>query len=348
MIIHDITRLIVLLSLHIVNEISNVDYYKILSGDGSGHRGDTLQGFACALSAFLLFFHVVEKSLDRKGIDLDMTGSRKAIYFIILCLVWPLMLPLEVQASPPDRSDGYTLPPHLIQSVTEQDLYEGMVCLGMLECPVLQEADCEKAFENVKDCVVRVIMGNAYGSGILWELTADRVIIATNSHVLAYWQQEDSCLLFPQGYFVEAKVLGLSSQYDVGFLEVDNGQFTYAELERLRSAAVEAEGYEQLEPGMSMFCVGAGPEAGEMLFHEAELEDRARYIADFGAVMLYGYGFARTGMSGGGMFDGYGRLIGMVTGGTQQNEVAGVPLPSMEEAYQEVVNEASRFAVQSE
>ena len=56
-------------------------------------------------------------------------------------------------ASPPDRSDGYTLPPHLIQSVTEQDLYEGMVCLGMLECPVLQEADCEKAFENVKDCV---------------------------------------------------------------------------------------------------------------------------------------------------------------------------------------------------
>ena len=122
------------------------------------------------------FFHVVEKSLDRKGIDLDMTGSRKAIYFIILCLVWPLMLPLEVQASPPDRSDGYTLPPHLIQSVTEQDLYEGMICLGMLECPVLQEADCEKAFENVKDCVVRVIMGNAYGSGILWELTADRVL----------------------------------------------------------------------------------------------------------------------------------------------------------------------------
>ena len=52
---------------------------------------------------------------------------------------------------------------------------------------------------------------------------------------------------------------------------------------------------------------------------------KAFSIADFGAVMLYGYGFARTGMSGGGMFDGYGRLIGMVTGGTQQNEVAGVP-----------------------
>ena len=196
------------------------------------------------------------------------------------------MLPFEVQAAP-DRSAGYTLPPHLIQSVTEQDLYEGMVCLGMLECPVLQEADCEKAFENVKDCVVRVIMGNAYGSGILWELTADRVIIATNSHVLAYWQQEDSYLLFPQGYFVEAEVLGLSVQYDVGFLSVDNGQFTYAELERLRRAAVESECYEQLEPGMEMFCVGAGPEAGEMLFHEAELEDRALHCGLWGGHVVW-------------------------------------------------------------
>ena len=75
------------------------------------------------------------------------------------------MLPFEVQAAP-DRSAGYTLPPHLIQSVTEQDLYEGMVCLGMLECPVLQEADCEKAFENVKDGFPE--MGRAGRSADSW------------------------------------------------------------------------------------------------------------------------------------------------------------------------------------
>ena len=179
--------------------------------------GETLYRVSHVPCLHFYFFHVVEKSLDRKGIDLDMTGSRKAIYFIILCLVWPLMLPLEVQASPPDRSDGYTLPPHLIQSVTEQDLYEGMVCLGMLECPVLQEADCEKAFENVKDCVVRVIMGNAYGSGIIWKLTPDKVVIATNRHVLDYWRDLDGYVYFPQGYYVDACILGVSGRQDVGF-----------------------------------------------------------------------------------------------------------------------------------
>ena len=42
-------------------------------------------------------------------------------------------------------------------------------------------------------------------------------------------------------------------------------------------------------------------------------------------------------MSGGGVFDGYGHLIGMITGGTQRNEIAAVPLPSLMEAWEEVM-----------
>ena len=138
---------------------------------------------------------------------------------------------------------------------------------------------------------------------------------------------------------MDEHIVGVSGKYDVGFLSVDNGQFTYDELEELRSIAMDQSVYEQLDSGDEMFCVGAGPgpEVGELLFHKAKLEERARYIEEFGTKMLYGYGFARTGMSGGGIFDGYGHLIGMVTGGTLQNEVAGVPLPAIVEAYQEIV-----------
>lgn len=264
-----------------------------------------------------------------------MAGNRKTIYFIILCLLLPLWPPLGVKAAQRDGS-AYTMPPHLIQTVTQQDVYKGMIALEMLRCPVLQTPDCEKAFENVKDCVVRVNMGNAYGSGILWELTAEQVIVATNRHVLEYWEDRDSYLYFPSGYFMDAEILGVSERYDVGFLAADNGQFTYEELERLRSAAVDQDIYGRLGRGEEMFCVGAGPEERELLFHEAQLEDKARYIEEFGTEMLYGYGYARTGMSGGGIFDGYGHLIGMVTGGTLQNEVAGVPLPDLVRAYEEI------------
>lgn len=254
-------------------------------------------------------------------------------------LLFPVILylaaaPSEVWAA---QQKEYTMPPHLIQSVTEQDAYESMVRLGMLECPVLETVDCEKAYESVNSCIVRVGMGNAYGSGILWKLTADEVIIATNRHVLDYWRDEDSYVLFPQGYYMDAEVLGVSEEKDVGFLSVDNGQFTYRELESLRRAPVESGVFEQLKQGDAMFCVGAGPETGEMIFYLAEMEDTHRYIDDFDSYMLYGHGYARTGMSGGGIFDGYGHLIGMLTGGTMRNEIAGVPLPDLAAAYQDIV-----------
>lgn len=279
----------------------------------------------------ILLCHRKERSRG-KGVDKKVI---RRFYLIILCLLLTRLPPLRAQAALQGMD---TLPPHLIQSVTQQEIYEGMVALGMLQCPVLKMPDCEKAFENVRSCVVRVNMGNAYGSGVIWDMTEESVIVATNRHVLDYWRETDSFLYFQQGYYMDADILGVSGKYDVGFLAVDNGQFTYDELEKLRSAAVNRTVYEQLEQGDEMYCLGAGPgpEVGELLFHKAELEERARYIADFGTEMLYGHGFARTGMSGGGIFDGYGHLIGMITGGTLQNEVAGVPLPAILEAYQEI------------
>lgn len=69
------------------------------------------------------------------------------------------------------------------------------------------------------------------------------------------------------------------------------------------------------------------------------MEDTDRYIETFGGEMLYGRGFAREGMSGGGMFDGCGRLIGLLTGGTYRNEIAGVPVDQVWEAYWEITGD---------
>ena len=241
-----------------------------------------------------------------------------------------LILPaIEVQAA---QEYEYTMPPHLIQSVSEQDIYAGLLALGMLECPVLEEPDLERVCDNVKNCVVRIDMGNAYGSGIIWKLTPDSVIIATNRHVLDYWRDVDSYVYFPQGYYVDAYILGVSDRQDVGFLAIDNSQFLYRELEELRYVSADVHVYERLAQGEEMVCAGSGPEEGEMLFYEGVVEDTRRYIADLDAYMLYGHGFARTGMSGGGIFDGCGHLIGMITGGTLRNEVAGVLLDDIVEA----------------
>ncbi|MBO5209459.1 MAG: trypsin-like peptidase domain-containing protein [Lachnospiraceae bacterium] len=226
-------------------------------------------------------------------------------------------------------------PPHLIQSVTDADIYEGMLALGMSECPVLSEENAEEAYEIVKTCVVKVNMGNAYGSGVIWEMTPDKVIIVTNRHVLDYWDEKVSYIHFLQGYYADAKLLGVSDEYDVGFLEVDATKLGYEALEQIKYVSRNMEEYEQLSSDDTIFYVGA-QEGDTEGFFLGSIGDMWRYIEEFEAYMIYGYGYARTGMSGGGTFDAKGNFIGMISGGTAESETASVPLVSIEEAYEEI------------
>ena len=245
-------------------------------------------------------------------------------------VIGSIAVPITIALTAPFSVRAEEIPlPHLIQTVTEQDIYEGMLALGHLETPALETEDCRKAYENVKSSVVRIQMGNAYGSGIIWELHPETIVIATNKHVLDYWKEENSFVHFTQGFDVDARILGMSKIFDVGFVAVDCGQFTYGELQTIRYVCVDEAAYESLGQGTEMFLVDVGSEGNEVQYYVGTVEDPYRYIKDFDAYMLYGHGFAKPGMSGGGTFDGRGFLIGMTTGGTIQNETASVPLPDI-------------------
>ena len=253
----------------------------------------------------------------------------------ILCLCGGLLMllaPLRV------RAEGSQVP-HLIQTVTEQDIFEGKLSLGFLESPVLEEGDCSMAYENIKSCIVRIHMGNAYGSGVIFQITPENIVIVTNKHVLSYWDEPVSYVQFPQGYFTQARVLGTSTEHDIGFLLVDDQEFDYQELEQLRYVHWDMDKYKAMQTGDTLFCTGAGDEMeadGTDGFYQGSVGDMYYYIDDFGEYMIYGYGYAREGMSGGGTFDSYGNFIGMISGATMGGETASVPLPAILEAYEEI------------
>lgn len=260
--------------------------------------------------------------------------GRKHKVSIVILLCCALLVPTgRVYAKEP------SLPPHLIQTVSSQDIYEGMLALELLTCPLLEEADSAAAYENVKDSVVFLDMGTAYGSGVIYRLTTDAVIIATNRHVLEYWDESAGVVRFPQGFFVNAAVLGSASKSDVGFLRVENAELGFDTLMNLRSVCTDKASVEGGEAQIDGFLVGTDRREQEPVFQEAVLEKEERYIELFQGEMLYGHGFAKEGMSGGGIFDGRGRLLGLLAGGTDRNEIAGVSVDRVEAAYREVVEE---------
>lgn len=260
---------------------------------------------------------------------------RRSRFSVIMLPIFVLIIiftgsPLSAQAK------DYQMP-HLIQTVTEQDIYEGMFALDLLRTPVLESEDCAKAYENIQSCVVRIQMGNAHGSGIIWEMTTEAIVVATNRHVLEYWKDENSYVYFAQGYYADAVILGVSEQYDVGFLSIDICQFSYDDLKKFRTARVDEQVYENLCEGDKMFSIDSGSATYEGRYFAATVGDPHKYIEDFGAYMLYAHGFAKEGMSGGGTFDAHGYLIGMITGGTYWDETASVPLPDIVEAYETII-----------
>lgn len=257
----------------------------------------------------------------------------------ISAIIGSISVSLTVAFTAPVSASAQELPPHLIQTVSEQDIFEGMLALGYLETPVLETQDCDKAYENVKDCVVRIQMGNAHGSGIIWNISSERVVIVTNKHVLDYWKEESGYVHFPQGYDMDAQFLGTSEDYDVGFIAVDGGQFTYEELQKIRCARVSQDDNEGLKQGDMMFLADSGSLEEDARYYVGIVEDPYQYIEDLDAYMLYAHCYAKAGMSGGGTFDGQGNLIGMTTAGTAQGEAASVPVQHIDMAYEEVMED---------
>ncbi len=257
---------------------------------------------------------------------------------IISFILAAALIPFPVYGSGPQQ-------PHLIQTVTEQDIFEGMLALGLLESHVLDEDNCEKAYENVKACVVRINMENAYGSGVIWEITSENIVIVTNKHVLDYWNGQASNVLFSHGFYARAEILGISEDYDVGFLTVDNKELDYIELEQLRYAHFDMSAYNEMQEGDNIFCVGAkggyseGDENAALsngIYLQGSIGNMWQYIDEFEEYMIYGYGYGTPGISGGGTFDARGNLIGMISGGTIVGEIASVPLTIIIEAYAEL------------
>ncbi|MCH5254689.1 MAG: trypsin-like peptidase domain-containing protein [Lachnospiraceae bacterium] len=260
--------------------------------------------------------------------------------FMSVILVRPLSVQAEEMSMLSSVQTEEMLPPHLIQTVTERDIYEGLLALELLESRALKKKDCEAAYENVKACVVRLDMGKAYGSGVIWKMMPDQIVIVTNKHVLEYWDESVSSVHFWQNVSVPASILNESEDYDIGFLVVDSSKLDYGILEQLQYVHWDMAAYQSLQSGDEMFCVGAGNEIvqdeEELYFYQGNIGDMWQYIDEFAGYMIYAHGNAVPGMSGGGTFDAKGNFIGMISGGTTKEETASVPLPVIIEAFEEL------------
>lgn len=170
---------------------------------------------------------------------------------------------------------------------------------------------------------VRIQAEGHHGSGSIYQLLEDEIIIITNWHVLQYWNNEDSYVTFFNGAVGSGKVIAASKQADIGLLSIKTVFFAAEELEGLHAVS---ESDRILTRGDVIYMVDIASDVWQPQVYEGQVLEALRYLDEFGMEMLYGESLFKPGMSGCGVFDGEGNYVGMLTAGTDQNEIAAVPL----------------------
>ena len=231
----------------------------------------------------------------------------------------------------------------LIQATSLEEDYRGAAKLGLLVTRRAVGGEVEEAFENVLCSCVRVKVEGHYGSGSIYKMLEDEVIIVTNRHVLQYWN-EDSYVTFFNGRAAEGTLIGVSEEADLGFIGIPTAGFTYEELLTYRNIRVaqmlENEIASEKVPaeGSELFMVDIASKWNTPVMMEGQLISPLMYLEDFQTEMLYAKGEAISGMSGGGVFDAYGNYLGMLTGATLQNELAAVPAETITKEDENIIS----------
>ena len=192
--------------------------------------------------------------------------------------------------------------------------------------------------QELRPCILQIFCGDYRGSGVIWEVTDEEVTVASSAHLL---QNGETCrVLCHAGAYYEAKVERILENCDIGFavfpadtLKEDGVELT-AVIPSERTAG-------ELVQGEELLVYGSGENVAEDFVNgyltEAERSVQIDGYPDAQPLLFGGIvreadpgsgdkGPVDAGMSGSGVFDRSGKLLGILAGGDGGSGFAAVPV----------------------
>ena len=174
--------------------------------------------------------------------------------------------------------------------------------------------------------LVSVSTGETVGSGILYQADEACLYVLTAAHVLSKMTAgQEVSICFFDGWEVSCANIFFSGTSDLAMLEISAVEIPDEHRELYACAARDKESFDRLRPGDGCTALGLTNEKN-CVRNEGNLLEPWIYMEDYGQYMLWADVSIQPGMSGGGLLDEKGRLIGILSGGSEDGELAAVPL----------------------
>lgn len=184
--------------------------------------------------------------------------------------------------------------------------------------------------------MVSLEAGELRGSGVIYDVYEDTMLVVTAAHVL---EQAPNAIIvnFADGTKLIGRVYRMYEEDDLAILAVNCEGVSKSAVRKL---LVEDSKYETCVPGNTCIAMGGSENPGEEAY-EGKILQGALYLEDYGCSMLVASGICHPGMSGGGLFDNRGYLLGILSGVDESNRIAVVPLPVIRERVHSFLNNGS-------
>jgi hypothetical protein len=201
--------------------------------------------------------------------------------------------------------------------------------------------------------IVKVTVKSSAGSGIIWKINDDNIVIVSNKHILK--NDVKANIVFCNGEEAVADVIGYSQQYDIGFVSIDKSYITdkllrdiYEVVPDIYPSETSDDKSEFLqEYGHSKIIqVGVNYDDNVVEFTIGTVKE-LEFIPLFNTNIVVSNCYAKAGMSGGGVFDDRGKLLGMISGGyvtaestKKESDVTySIPAGLIQEEYEQILFE---------
>ena len=208
-----------------------------------------------------------------------------------------------------------------------QNLQEGkQICPDFPEVKGLAYVDEQFLLDSICPAVVRLERGNLFGSGVIWKMEENCIWVITNQHILTEDFGTDLLeVVFWDGIRTVGEIAGVSDEYDLGFVKINLQEMGYYTAGKYFQVRHDAEVFKNLNPGDDIFVLGSADYPAGNLYY-GTIGNRSVYMDAFGTEMLWAYCEVKAGMSGSGVFDRYGNLLGIVCAGNDKKEAAVLPI----------------------
>ncbi len=172
----------------------------------------------------------------------------------------------------------------------------------------------------VTGAMVQIQVGDAVGSGVLWNVDGDKLVIITAAHLFTMGNGIGQ-VTFADGWRVPILEYTVTDT-DLAFLFVEWQKIPEEHLAEYN--LIRTERAEQLQNGEGVILMGSGSGVAADAYEGSVIENWI-YVEDFAQYMIWVDAVSNPGMSGGGLFDYEGNFLGILCGTNDDGETVVLP-----------------------